>query len=55
MDRIWCRHDLKPNSTKTYKLSDGEDLERKFWDAIGLYLDTAETSLMPRCDARTRR
>ena len=52
--RIWRRNDLKPHRTKTFKLSNDKDFERKFWDLIGLYLDPPEKSVVLCCDEKTQ-
>ncbi len=52
--RIWRRNDLKPHRTKTFKLSNDKDFERKFWDVIGLYLDPPEKSVVLCCDEKTQ-
>ena len=52
--RIWRRNDLKPHRSKTFKLSNDKDFERKFWDVIGLYLDPPEKSVVLCCDEKTQ-
>ena len=52
--RIWRRNGLKPHRTKTFKLSNDRDFERKFWDVIGLYVDPPEKSVVLCCDEKTQ-
>ena len=54
VSRIWRRSGLKPHRTKTFKLSNDKDFERKFWDVIGLYLDPPEKSVVLCCDEKTQ-
>ena len=37
--RLWHANDIKPHRTRTFKLSNDPDFERKFWDVVGLCLD----------------
>lgn len=37
--RIWVKNELKPHITKTFKLSNDPQFEKKFRDVIGLYLE----------------
>jgi hypothetical protein len=39
VQRIWKANDLKPHLRRTFKISKDPELERKFWDVIGLYLN----------------
>ena len=39
--RIWRANDIKPHRVKTFKLSNDQRFEEKFWDIIGFYLDPA--------------
>ena len=52
--RIWRGQGLQPHLTKTFKLSNDKDVERKFWDVIGLYLDPPEKSVVLCCDEKTQ-
>ena len=54
VSRIWRRSGLKPHRTKTFKLSNDKDFERKFWDVIGLYVDPPEKSVVLCCDEKTQ-
>ena len=54
VSRTRPRNDLKPRRTKSFKLSNDKDFERKYRDVIGLYLDPAEKSVVLRCDEKTR-
>ena len=48
--RIWRRNDLKPDRTKTFRLSKDKDFERESWDVTGLCLDPPEKPVVLRCD-----
>ena len=52
--RIWREQGLKPHRTKTFKLSNDKDFERKLWDVIGLYLDPPEKAVVLCCDEKTQ-
>ena len=54
VSRIWRRNGLKPHRTKTFKLSNDKDFERKFWDVVGLYMDPPEQSVVLCCDEMTQ-
>lgn len=36
--RVWHERALKPHHTKTFKLPNDNDFDRKFWHSAGLYL-----------------
>ena len=50
--RIWKANDIKPHLTKTFKGSNDQRFEEKFWDVIGLYLDPPEKALVLCCDEK---
>jgi transposase len=52
--RIWKINDLKPHITKTFKLSNDPEFEKKFWDVIGLYLNPPEKALILCCDEKSQ-
>jgi transposase len=52
--RIWRANDLKPHITKTFKLSNDPEFEKKFWDVIGLYLDPPQKALVLCCDEKSQ-
>jgi len=54
VQRILADHDLKPHRTETCKLSGDQHFEAKFWDAIGLYLDPSEKSVVLCCDEKAQ-
>jgi len=54
VQRIWKANDLKPHLTRTFKLSRDPDLEAKFWDVIGLYLNPPDKALVLCCDEKSQ-
>lgn len=54
VQRIWSANDLKPHRTRTFKLSNDKNFERKFWDVIGLYLDPPKRALVLCCDEKSQ-
>ena len=52
--RIWQANDIKPHLTRTFKVSEDPQFERKFWDVIGLYLDPPERALVLCCDEKSQ-
>jgi transposase len=54
VQRIWSKNDLKPHVTRTFKLSNDTDFEKKFWDVIGLYLDPPANALVLCCDEKSQ-
>jgi len=50
--RIWQANDIKPHLVHTFKLSNDQHFEEKFWDVIGLYLDPPEKALVLCCDEK---
>ncbi|MEO7319046.1 MAG: IS630 family transposase [Chthoniobacteraceae bacterium] len=43
---LWRANDIKPHLTRTFKLSNDKEFERKFWEVIGLYLDPPDKALV---------
>lgn len=54
VQRIWSKNELKPHITKTFKLSNDPEFEKKFWDVIGLYLDPPANALVLCCDEKSQ-
>ncbi len=54
VQRIWSKNELKPHITRTFKLSNDPDFERKFWDVVGLYLNPPVNALVLCCDERSQ-
>jgi transposase len=52
--RIWKANDLKPHLTRTFKLSNDPEFEKKFWDVIGLYLNPPNKALVLCCDEKSQ-
>ena len=52
--RLWRQNDLKPHLTRTFKLSQDPEFERKFWDVIGLYLNPPDKALVLCCDEKSQ-
>jgi len=51
---LWQANDIKPHLTRTFKLSNDKEFERKFWDVIGLYLDPPDKALVLCCDEKSQ-
>jgi hypothetical protein len=54
VQRIWSKNELKPHRLKTFKLSNDPELETRFWDVIGLYLDPLDQALVLCCDEKSQ-
>lgn len=54
VQRLWAANDLKPHQTRTFKLSNDPDFEKKFWDVIGLYLDPPTRAVVLCCDEKSQ-
>jgi len=54
VQRLWHKNDLKPHRTRTFKLSDDPEFERKFWDIIGLYLDPPTQAVILCCGEKSQ-
>jgi transposase len=52
--RLWRENDLKPHLTRTFKLSNDPEFERKFWDIIGLYLRPPTQAVILCCDEKSQ-
>lgn len=52
--RIWQANEIKPHLVKTFKVSNDQHFEEKFWDVIGLYLDPPERALVLCCDEKSQ-
>ena len=50
VQRILATYHLKPHRTRTFELNNDPQIEAKFWDAIGFYLDPPTRATVPRCD-----
>jgi hypothetical protein len=50
----WGANELKPHLTRTFKLSNDREFERKFWDVISLYLLPPTQSLVLCCDEKSQ-
>jgi hypothetical protein len=46
--RIWKENELKPHLRRSFKSSNDPQLERKFWDVIGLYLNPPNKAMLRR-------
>jgi transposase len=51
---LWRANDIKPHLTRTFKLSNDKEFERKFWDVIGLYLNPPDKALVLCCDEKSQ-
>ncbi len=54
VQRLWAANDIKPHLSRTFKLSNDKQFEKKFWDVIGLYLDPPEKALVLCCDEKSQ-
>lgn len=54
VQRLWSKNDFKPHLTRTFKLSNDPEFERKFWDIIGLYLDPPTQAVILCCDEKSQ-
>ena len=54
VSRLWREQGLKPHRSRTCKRSNAPQLECKFWDVIGLYLDPPQRALVLCCDEKTQ-
>jgi len=54
VQRLWSANEIKPHLTRTFKLSNDRDFEKKFWDVIGLYLNPPEKALVLCCDEKSQ-
>ena len=54
VQRIWSKNELKPHITRTFKLSNDPDFEKKFRDVVGLYLNPPVNALVLCCDEKSQ-
>jgi transposase len=54
VQRLWSANEIKPHITRTFKLSNDKQFERKFWDVIGLYLNPPDRALVLCCDEKSQ-
>ena len=54
VQQLWFRNELKPHQTRTFKLSNDQQFEQKFWDIVGLYLSPPQQAVMLCCDEKTQ-
>ena len=53
VQRLWSANAIKPHVTRTFKLSNDKNFEKKFWDVIGLYLNPPDRALVLCCDEKS--
>jgi len=51
---LWQANDIKPQLTRTFKLSNDPQFETKVWDGIGLYLNPPDKALGLGCDEKSQ-
>lgn len=54
VQQLWYRNDLKPHQTRTFKLSNDQQFEQKFWDVVGLYLSPPQQAVVLCCDEKSQ-
>jgi len=54
VQRLWSANEIKPHITRTFKLSNDKQFEKKFWDVIGLYLNPPDRALVLCCDEKSQ-
>src|SRR6476469_6851372 len=54
VQRIWERHGLKPQQTKTFKLSGDKRFVEKLYDVVGLYLNPPDKALVLCVDEKSQ-
>jgi len=54
VQQLWFRNDLKPHQTRTFKLSNDQQFEQKFWDIVGLYLAPPQQAVVLGCDEKSQ-
>ncbi len=52
--KLWKTNDIKPHVKRTFKLSNDNNFEAKFWDIIGLYLNPPDRALVQCCDEKSQ-
>lgn len=54
VQRIWERHGLKPQQSKTFKLSGDKHFVEKLYDVVGLYLNPPDKALVLCVDEKSQ-
>lgn len=54
VQQLWFRNDLKPHQTRTFKFSNDQHFEQKFWDIVGLYLSPPQQAVVLCCDEKSQ-
>jgi transposase len=54
VQRLWAANDIKPHLLHTFKLSNDTRFQEKFWDVIGLYLNSPEKAIILCCDEKSQ-
>lgn len=54
VQQLWFRNDLKPHQMRTFKLSNDQQFEQKFWDIVGLYLSPPQQAVVLCCDEKSQ-
>jgi transposase len=54
VQQLWFRNDLKPHRSRTFKLSNDQQFEQKFWDIVGLYLSPPQQAVVLCCDEKSQ-
>jgi transposase len=54
VQRLWAASDIKPHLSRTFKLSNDQRFEEKFWDVTGLYLNPPNKALVLCCDEKSQ-
>ena len=54
VQQLWFRNDLKPHRRRTFKLSNDQQFEQKFWDIVGLYLSPPQQAVVLCCDEKSQ-
>ncbi len=54
VQRIWAAHGLKPDLTKTFKLSNDKQFVAKVKDVVGLYFDPPDRALVIWVDEKSQ-
>lgn len=54
VQRLWSANDIKPHVVRTFKLSQDQHFETKFWDVIGLYRNPPDRALVLCCDEKSQ-
>ncbi len=52
IQRLWSAHAIAPHRLKSFKLSKDLAFEEKFWDVVGLYLNSPDRALLLCCDEK---